>query len=146
MTTQLATAAGLNVISVASPRNFDLSKTCGAVDVFYYHDASFVEKVVEAVVKSGLEFVGIFDAVGTPDTYANDLTILGKLGGGYLASVHPPPSNLPDNVTAGMIFGVNDVATPVWRDYVTPALRSGKLKCLPLPSSLARAWSRFKLH
>lgn len=131
MTTQLATAAGIKVISIASAHNFDLCKSCGAAEVFDYHDPSFVDKVTEAVAKAGRDFVGIFDAIGTPETYANDLTILAKVGGGHLACVHPPPDNVPKNVAAGMIFAVNDVATPVWRDYVTPALQAGKLKCLP---------------
>jgi NADPH:quinone reductase-like Zn-dependent oxidoreductase len=133
MTTQLATAGGIKVISITSERNFTFSKSCGAAEVFDYHDASFVENVIEAVAKSGLEFVGVFDAIATADTYANDLTILAKLGGGHLACVHPPPENVPDNVTAGMIFAVDDIASPVWRDYVTPALRAGKLKCFPPP-------------
>lgn len=134
MTTQLATAAGLKVISITSERNFDLAKTCGAADVFDYHDPSFVEKVIGAAAQSGQEFVGIVDAISTPETYANDLTILAKLGGGHLACVHPPPEKVPENVKAGMIFAVDDVATPVWREYVTPALQSGQLQCLPKPS------------
>ena len=138
MTTQLATAAGLKVISIASARNFDFGRSCGAVEVFDYHDPSFVEKVAEAAAKSGQEFVGIFDAIATPETYANDLAILAKLGGGHLACVHPPPDNVPENVKAGMIFAVDDVATPVWRDYVTPALQAGKLKCLPPPSVVGK--------
>lgn len=133
MTTQLATAAGIKVISIASAHNFDFSRSCGAAEVFDYHDASFVEKVTDAVAQSGQEFVGIFDAVATPETYANGLAIFAKLGGGHLACVHPPPDNVPENIKAGMIFAVDDVATPVWRDYVTPALRAGKLKCLPRP-------------
>ncbi|KAF2816947.1 putative quinone oxidoreductase [Mytilinidion resinicola] len=138
MTTQLATAAGIKVISIASAHNFDLCKTCGAAEVFDYHNPSFVESVIEAVAKSGQEFVGIFDAISTPDTYANDLAILAKLGGGHLACVHPPPDSVPENVKAGMIFAVNDIATPVWRDYVTSALQAGKLKCLPPPSVVGK--------
>jgi NADPH:quinone reductase-like Zn-dependent oxidoreductase len=134
MTTQLAAAAGIRVIAIASARNFDLCRSCGAAEVVDYHDAAFVDKVVEAATaQPGHEFVGIFDAVGTPETYANDLAMLARLGGGHLASVHPPPEKVPENVKAGMIFAVNDVAAPVWRDYVTPALRAGKLKCLPAP-------------
>jgi NADPH:quinone reductase-like Zn-dependent oxidoreductase len=133
MTTQLATAAGVEVLSILSERNFDLSRSCGTVKVFDHQDDSFVEKVIEAVVTSGKEFVGIFDAVSTSETYLNDFTILEKLGGGHLACVHPPPNNVPENVKAGMIFAVDDVATAVWKDYVTPALQSGRLKCLPLP-------------
>ncbi len=37
-----------------------------------------------------------------------------------------------------MIFAVNDVATPVCRDFVTPALKSGKPKCLPLPTIVGK--------
>jgi NADPH:quinone reductase-like Zn-dependent oxidoreductase len=134
MTTQLAAAAGIHVIAIASARNFDLCQRCGAAEVVDYHDAAFVDKVVEAATaKPGHEFVGIFDAVGTPETYANDLAMLARLGGGHLASVHPPPAEVPENVKAGMIFAVDDVAAPVWRDYVTAALRAGKLKCLPAP-------------
>ena len=133
MVIQLATAAGLDVISIASAHNFEFNRRCGAVQVFDYHDALFVEKAAAAAAGAGRGFVGIFDAVATPETYANDLAILARLGGGHLACVHPPPENVPENVNAGMIFGVNDVATPVWRDYVTAALQVGKLKCLPSP-------------
>ena len=136
MTTQLATAAGINVISIAGAHNFDFSKRCGAAQIFDHKDPSVAEKVVEAVRKSGQGgFIGIFDAIATPETYAHDLLILAKLGGGHLACVHPPPpaADVPANVKAGMIFAVNDVATPVWKDYVTPALQAGKLQCLPPP-------------
>lgn len=134
MTTQIATAAGLTVISITSTRNSDLSKECGASEVFDYHDPSHADQVVEAVKRTGLKFVGIFDAIATAEPYKNDLYILEKLGGGHLACSHPPPENIPANVTAGMIYAVDDIATPVWRDFVTPALESGQLKCLPTPT------------
>ncbi|KAL9109178.1 MAG: hypothetical protein Q9227_006103 [Pyrenula ochraceoflavens] len=134
MTIQLATAAGIHVISVAGAHNFDFTKRCGAAQVFDHKDPSVVDKVVQAVKESPKhEFVGIFDAISTPETYGHGLAILDKLGGGHLACVHPPPSDVPASVKAGMIFAVNDVATPVWMDYVTPALEAGKLQCLPPP-------------
>lgn len=135
MTTQLAKAAGLHVISIAGAHNFESSKRCGAAQVFDRNDTSLADKVIEAVRASGGEFIGIFDAIATPETYAHDITILAQLGGGHLACVHPPPpaTDLPTGVNAGMIFAVNDVATPVWEKYVTPALKSGKLQCYPPP-------------
>lgn len=136
MTTQIATATGINVISVAGKHNFDFSKRCGATQVFDHKDPLVVEKVIEAVGTS--EFIGIFDVVATPETYAHDLAIFAKLGGGHLASVHPPPPDLPANVTGGMIFAVNDIATPVWEEYVTPALKAGKLQCLPPPTVVGK--------
>jgi NADPH:quinone reductase-like Zn-dependent oxidoreductase len=135
-TTQLPTAAGIKVISIVGAHNFDFSKSCGAAQVFGRKDSSVVDKVVEAVGK--LEFVGIFDAIASPDTYAHDLAILTKLGGGHLACVHTPPADVPANVKAGMIFAVNNIVTPVWKDYVTPALQAGKLKCLPKPTVIGK--------
>lgn len=137
MTTQIATAAGIRVISIVGTHNIDFSKRCGASVVIDRNDPDLVDQVVAAVEASGpkSEFVGIFDSISEPDAYANDLAILTKLGGGHLACVHPPPAaaDLPANVTAGMIFAVNDIATPVWRDYVGPALEAGSLQCLPPP-------------
>jgi hypothetical protein len=56
-----------------------------------------------------------------------NLNILAQLGGGHLACTHPPPVDVPETLKAGMIFAVNDIASPVWQEYVTPALDSGKL-------------------
>lgn len=138
MVTQLATAAGIHVIAITGARNVDLSKRCGAAEVFDHKDASIVDRVVDAVRKSEYEFIGVFDAVSIPETYARDLEILAQLGGGQLACTHPPPADVPTNVTAGMIFAVNDVATPVWEEYVTPALEAGKLLCLPPPTVVGK--------
>lgn len=87
--------------------------------------------IISVVKATGHTFIGIFDAISSPSTYANDLTILEALGGGHLACTHPPPADVPSNVKGGMIFAVNDVATPVWREWVTPALENRKLMCLP---------------
>ncbi|KAK3387928.1 chaperonin 10-like protein [Podospora didyma] len=143
MTTQLAFAAGIKVVSVSGSHNFDLVKRCGASEVFDRDDPELVEKLIAAVAKAAgeddAEFVGIFDAVCSPETYAHDLAVLARLGGGHLACVHPPPAEgVPENVKAGMIFAVNDVATPVWKEYVTPALERGKLQCLPPPTVVGK--------
>ncbi|KAK7224047.1 hypothetical protein V2G26_012050 [Clonostachys chloroleuca] len=133
MATQLAVASGLDVVAVSSPQNFELCRTSGASAVFDYRDPKLVEKVVEAATALSPP-VGIFDAISTPDTYVHDLEILSRLGGGHLACTHPPPTeNVAENVNAGMIFAVNDIAQPVWEEYVTPALEGGQLKCLPQP-------------
>ena len=138
LTIQLATAAGINVIATSGAHNFELVKKAGASEVFDHKDAAIVDKIVAAAKRAGGEFVGIFDAIGTPETYTNDLSILEKLDGGHLALTHPPLGPFPDNVKAGMIFAVNDVAAPVWKDYVTPALQSGKLQILPPPTILGK--------
>jgi len=159
MVVQVATAAGITVFATASERHHAMVRECGAVAVWDYHDKNkFVGEVVaavRAVISSPKtatpperkekekekekgngnskepKFVGIVDAISQEDTYATDLEILGQLGSGWLACTHPPPTKLPENVRAGMIFGVNEVATPMWRGWVTPALEKGRLKCLP---------------
>jgi NADPH:quinone reductase-like Zn-dependent oxidoreductase len=138
MTTQVATAAGIKVIAVSSKHNFDLCKSSGAAEVYDYHEPNFIDSIVQAVLASGQEFIGIFDAVSEVETYAHDLDILGKLGGGHLACVHPPPPSVPENVKAGMIFAVNDIADKVWADFVSPALSNGSLKCLPRPTVVGK--------
>ncbi|KAK5702216.1 hypothetical protein LTR17_022524 [Elasticomyces elasticus] len=129
MATQLATAAGVGVITLASKQNHGLCRSCGATDVFDYHDADVVEKVVEAIGSDN--FIGIYDAIGEPTCYAHDLAILEKLGGGFFARVFPPPEKLPDNVKAKHVFGMREWAFPIWDDFIAPALESGLLKCSP---------------
>lgn len=137
MTIQLATAAGIRVIALAGAANLEFVKTCGAVAAFDYKDAHVVEKVVQAIGTT--DFVGIFDAISLPETFELDLAVLTKMGGGWLACTHPPPKeNVPENVKTGMIFAVNDIAAPVWRNYVTEALEKGKLKCLPPPTVIGK--------
>ncbi|KAF2443143.1 GroES-like protein [Karstenula rhodostoma CBS 690.94] len=46
---QLAVAAGYEVISTASPRNFDLLKSLGANEVYNYNDPKVVDDVVTAM-------------------------------------------------------------------------------------------------
>ncbi|KAH7325715.1 putative quinone oxidoreductase [Stachybotrys elegans] len=133
MTIQLAVACGLKVVTTASPKNFDLCKGIGASSVFDYRDADIVDKIAAACKEDG-SFVGIVDAISTPETYKHDLEILSKLGGGHLACTHPPPTeDVPDSVKAGMIFAVDEVADPIWANFITPALENGTLKCLPAP-------------
>lgn len=131
MATQLAAAAGARVIAIASPRNHDFCRTCGAKDVFDYKSSTLVDDVVRAVGND--TFVGIYDCISTAETFAHDLPILEKLGGGNMACSHQPPKDLPENVKAKFVFGLGEFSFPVWENFITPALESGQLKCLPEP-------------
>lgn len=66
--------------------------------------------------------------------------ILGRPSSGHMVCMHPPPlaTDLPADVSAGMIFAVDDVARVVWGFYVTLALQSDKLQCLPFPSFVGK--------
>jgi D-arabinose 1-dehydrogenase-like Zn-dependent alcohol dehydrogenase len=142
VTTQLAAAAGIHVITIVSAKNFDLSKRSGAAECFDRKHPFLVDRVVEAVRNSGQDFVGIVDAISIADTITTDLDILDHLGGGHLALTHPHFGKelVPDNVEIGMIWsgGVNEITGPVWRAYVGAALGLGKLKCLPPPTIVGK--------
>jgi NADPH:quinone reductase-like Zn-dependent oxidoreductase len=135
MAIQVAVASGVQVIATASPMNFGLVKSAGASSVFDYKSDTLVSDIVSAVTDDGNEFVGIFDAISNPETYPHDLEILAKLGGKHLACTHPPPTEgVPEGVKAGMLFCLNDASKPVWETFITPALESGAIKCLPPPT------------
>ena len=92
------------------------------------------EAVRKAVKSVGGTFVGVYDAISLKDdSFKHTVSILEKLGGGNLATVLPPPEDLPSSVKAGGVFAINAVTHPVWNDYVTPALEQGKLQCVPEP-------------
>jgi len=133
MAVQLATAAGVSVIGVASSKNHNFVRSCGAIEAIDYKAPDFVASVVDAVKQCGDSLVGIFDAIAEKDTYAHDVAMFDKLGGGRLATSHKPPEGLPENVKATFMFGIGEHSFPVWEGFVTQALEQGKLKCLPKP-------------
>lgn len=114
MTTQLATVAGVRVIAIASPKNFDFCRKCGATDVFDYNNSNVVDDVVKAVGND--TFVGIYDAVSSEDPYKHDFAIFEKLGGGRLVTCHPPPEKVPSNVKAEWMLGVGEHSAPIWKN------------------------------
>ncbi|KZM22534.1 oxidoreductase [Ascochyta rabiei] len=125
VTTQLAAAAGIHVITVVDHKHPFL-----------------VENVVEAIRRSEQESAGIADAISISDTIATDLEIFGHLGGGHFALTHPHMGKevVPDSIEIGMIWsgGVNEITGPVWRACIGAALEFGKLKYLPPPSVVGK--------
>jgi NADPH:quinone reductase-like Zn-dependent oxidoreductase len=97
VTVQLAIASGLKVIATASSSNFDFVKSLGATEVFDYKDKDIVDTLVLSLKKHG-EFVGIYDAISTPNAFKITTTVAEKLGGGFIAATLAPPENLPKTV------------------------------------------------
>ncbi|KAK0829797.1 hypothetical protein LTR73_003933 [Friedmanniomyces endolithicus] len=131
---QLAVASGAKVVATASPHNFEFCKDAGASKVRVCG-----RDVVAAVKKVGGEFVGLYDAISLPEeSYKHTVPIVEKLGGGPLAFVLGPPENAPESVKPAHVFGVNDMTSGIWEDYVTAALEKGKLRCLPPPQVVGK--------
>lgn len=93
-----------------------------------------VDDVVNAVKSVGGSFAGVYDAISIEDqSFKYVLPMLEKLGGGSLGVVLGPPENFPSSVKVGKIFGMNEVTYPLWSDYLSKAMESGAIKCLPEP-------------
>lgn len=130
---QLAVAAGVKVVAVASARNFELLRQAGAADVVDYNSTTVVEDVVRAVKSSGEEFAGVYDAISLQASLDPVEQIIEALGGGSSIVLLPgtPDSKLP-SVKRLMIQGRPSAATAAaWRDFFEPAVRDGKYKPLP---------------
>ncbi|KAF2168272.1 hypothetical protein M409DRAFT_21710 [Zasmidium cellare ATCC 36951] len=125
---QLAFNAGYRALATSSPRNFDLCRNCGASEVFDYKSSTIAEDIARAVGSD--KFVGLYNAIGVPESFDVVLPVMEKLGGGIVANTKPP-GKLPENVSARFVLGVGESSFPLWEGFVTEGLASGKLKCLP---------------
>ena len=102
--------------------------------VVSYKSASVVDDVVSAIKKVGGTFAGVYDAISIEDqSFKYVFEIVDKLGGGNVATVLPPPENVPSNIKAARIFGIDQMTHILWAEFIPEALKSGQLKCLPEP-------------
>ena len=95
---QLAVASGLRVVSTASKRNFEYVKSLGAETVVDHSSATVVDELVKAL--KGSKFVGAYDSIGLPESTKPTAEVVSQLGGGMIADVLQPPSDLPAGVEA----------------------------------------------
>ncbi|KAH8774571.1 chaperonin 10-like protein [Diaporthe sp. PMI_573] len=146
-TIQLAKASGVPVLATASARNLDVLRSeLGADHVFDYKSDSVVADIVLTVKdlhpSSGVEFVGIYDAITDLQTFKEALLPIldglksdGLISVKKLALVLYPPPDLPDDVQAKAVFagmllpghGYDDVTRVIWETFVPEALSAGIL-------------------
>ncbi len=89
---QLAVAAGYEVITTASPRNFDYVTTLGAAQVFDYHSASVIDDIIAAL--EGKTLAGAI-AFGTTSGPACVRIVAHCHGTKFVALASPPVSLAP---------------------------------------------------
>lgn len=131
---QLAAASGAYVIAIASSRNFEFCRSCGASEVFDYNDESVVEHVANAVQDAApANVAGIYDAISQQESYDTTIPILQKVGSGNLVTVLPGPDKIPATSQPNYVEGINDAVHPLWEQFITPALSQGVLKRTPAP-------------
>ena len=156
---QLAVAAGYEVISTSSPRNFELVKGLGASAVFDYN-ASDVEEVILSALK-GKDLAGAF-AIGSmhgannsaaacdmcmeivakcPSTAA---TAQGGAGPGrkFVAAAMMPSDKKVEGVEAKFVNGISladdDLGLAIYRDFLPKALEAGTYQVAPQPEVVGK--------
>ena len=93
---QLAVAAGYDVVTTASPRNFDYVKSLGAREAFDYRSKTVLADIVRAL--KGREIAGAL-AIGVGSAAAC-IDIVGACEGNRFVAMATPPTSF-DNVPAG---------------------------------------------
>jgi len=94
---QLARASGLTVFATVSSRNHSFVESLGATKAFDYTQSGVADEIGAAL--KGSDFVGIFDAISTKESYTIGGELLSKLGGGTVVGTNAPMGfTLPDNV------------------------------------------------
>ncbi len=132
---QLAVAAGYQVTTTASPKNFAYVKNLGASHVVDYASATVVSELVDSL--KGTKLVGAFDAVGGAAWVPVAEVIAKSDGGKFVPTVMPRFPEPPEGVTmkqmqAPSIRG-NHVAKAIWEDFLPRALEAGTFAPAPEP-------------
>lgn len=135
-TIQLAVAAGYEVVTTASPRNFDLVRSLGASAVFDYRSETVVEDLV--AVLQGKELVGVYDTIHTGGALQNCLAVLDKLQTHVVVvTVWPAPEDLKTDVEIKFVYAIsvkdNEVGGAIYNDYLPQALEKGNFVAAPAP-------------
>ncbi|KAI8575776.1 hypothetical protein K450DRAFT_260143 [Umbelopsis ramanniana AG] len=160
---QLAVAAGYEVFTTASPRNFELVKKLGASQVFDYNEKTVIQDMISALKEKDL--AGAL-TIG-PGSVSLCLDILSKTKGSrFVADVSGPGlasnssklstlqlvpfvanflafnaslkwKSVRTGVSTKMVYGTdikkNEVGLAIFRDFLPKALESGQYVCAPEP-------------
>jgi NADPH:quinone reductase-like Zn-dependent oxidoreductase len=132
---QLGVAAGYQVFTTASPKNFDYVKKLGASQVFNYNKSSVADDIVAAV--RGKTIAGVLDTVNQGGAIQHCYNILSKAQGKkFVVSTLEPP-DAPPGVTAKVVLAYtikdNEVGKAIFNDFLPKALAEGKFVPAPEP-------------
>ncbi|KAJ5088519.1 hypothetical protein N7456_012135 [Penicillium angulare] len=131
---QLVVAAGYEVFTTASPKNFELVKKLGASQVFDYNNATVVQDLIAAL--QGKTLAGALDCIGFAATPMTVEVVLKSEGNKFVSTVKPGFES-PEGITVKSIFGTtlkdNHVGKAVYEDFLPKALRTGTFTPAPSP-------------
>ncbi|KAJ5675997.1 hypothetical protein N7462_008894 [Penicillium macrosclerotiorum] len=131
---QLAVASGYEVITTASPKNFEYTRKLGASHVFDYKSESVTKDII-ALLK-GKTIAGAV-SIGQGSVKACYEILAHSEGNKFVASAAPLTEELPSGLQSKFIFGSNlkdnEVGPMIWREFFPAALERGKWSNVPGP-------------
>lgn len=131
---QLAVASGYEVITTASPKNFDYVKGLGAAQAFDYNSDTTTHDIIAAL--EGNVIAGAL-AIGQGSAQACYEIVASCEGSKFVALANPTIIDAPDGVQSKFIFGSdlknNEVGPMIWREFLPAALAQGRYRCVPEP-------------
>ncbi|KAH8908056.1 zinc-binding oxidoreductase CipB [Coniochaeta sp. PMI_546] len=130
---QLAIAAGYEVVTTSSPKNFEYVKQFGPTHVFDYNSPSVVSDLVDAV--KGKTTVGAFDAVGghAPSVEFVQRTAGAKFVATAVRGFADPPEGVGMAQCQSLTIKDTPVGKAVWEDFLPRALERGTFVPAPGP-------------
>ena len=131
---QLAVAAGYEVISTSSPKNFEYVKKLGASQVFDYNSPTVQADIIAAF--DGKQGAGALAIAGTDQDSRTKIVrsiydiIRGVDGPKRVALSMPPPEEVPSDITARFIDLFNlaegrELGSALFNKYLSEALAAG---------------------
>lgn len=131
---QLAVAAGYEVFTTASPKNFDFVKKLGASQAFDYKSETITEDLIKAF--KGKKCAGALAILPGSDKVCLEVVAKSE-GDKFVAMCLPPPWEVPAGVEAKFVFGGslkdNEVGGIIYEQYLPKALAEGKFIAAPEP-------------
>ncbi|MCJ1370447.1 hypothetical protein MMC20_001660 [Loxospora ochrophaea] len=134
---QLGVAAGYDVITTASPKNFDYVKKLGARQAFDYNSKSIVDELVAA--QEGKTLAGVLDSITINGVFEACAEVLLRTDSNkFIAAAMRLPEKIPDGIRAEFIavwpvFKQSAFSKEIFNGFLPQALAEGKYVAAPDP-------------
>ncbi|KAL9612464.1 MAG: hypothetical protein Q9167_002936 [Letrouitia subvulpina] len=132
---QLAVAAGYQVVTTASPKNFQYVKRLGASEAFDYNTPTVGDDLVKYLQNRTI--AGALDCIGGSASSICMEVVLKSSGAKFVATTKRGFPDPPEGVVIKQVFGStiknNQVGKAVYVDYLPKALDAGTFVPAPEP-------------
>lgn len=133
---QLGVSSGYEVITTASPKNFEYVKKLGASQVYDYNSKTIVDDLITALENKTC--AGAIDCIGQYGSWEACADVLFKSKGAkFVAASRRPPNDMPDGISSKFIIGSSlrddEVSKIIYEDFLPQALADGKFIAAPNP-------------